>query len=129
MTETSSTFVNRCIVCGRITLGPQLRLIPDGPPLGVCGQHQAMLSGDPHSYIVYCMHCQHSAFILHVDAYTGDRLLFIPDCPTCNPKYSNTNTIQAQTWNSMMMKSSGNSSPRSETDTPSTSMERSPDGS
>ncbi|MBE0645388.1 MAG: hypothetical protein IH600_14995 [Bacteroidetes bacterium] len=129
MNERSDTYINHCIVCGRVTIGRELKILPDGPPLGVCGEHQQMLDDDPGCYIVYCIACRQAAYVLHTDGYANDRLLFTRDCPHCNPNTSK--IIQAQTWdalNSTKTRPSGSSSTPPPTDRPSTSTGTRPDG-
>lgn len=93
--DLADAYVNACIICGDVTLGPERRFLSDGPPMGFCDRHNAMMAGDPLACVMYCMVCKQASYILHVAGYDGERILFAEDCPNCNPDFK---TFKSHTW-------------------------------
>lgn len=111
--DISDVFVNKCIICGDVTLGPERRFLAAGPPFGFCDRHNAMMANDPLACVMYCVRCRKASYILHVAGYEGERILFAEDCPECNTDFK---TFKGKSWTVWTNEnSSKNSSPPGQT--------------
>lgn len=105
----ASTYVNTCAVCGAVTIGPERRFVPDGPPIGFCDYHGDILARDANARAIYCIPCKRVAYLMHIQDYDGEKILFADDCPNCNSDFTQFRTRTWKAW--MSERSSRNSSP------------------